>query len=158
MKIPKGLFSKSPFGSGFGGDTPDYNRKGGIYLTGKDIFERALDLCALRGAGDSLPDDVGDLQARAVGLLNTLAGELHALDERLCRKECRMVFLHGLEETVDMHNGICSAVLPYKLAALFVAEEDKELYTVLQTHAAEAAKKLLADGASRRHSIVEVYG
>lgn len=127
-------------------------------MTGKDIFERALDLCALRGAGDSLPDDVYDLQARAVGLINTIAGELHALDERLRKKACRTVFLHGLEETVDLYDGLCTAVLPYRLAALLIAEEDRELYTVLQTHAAEAAKKLLSDGKTRRHSIVEVYG
>ena len=127
-------------------------------MTGKDIFERALDLCALRGAGDSLPDDVGDLQARAVGLINTLASELHALDERLRAGKCRAVHLHGLEETVDMHDGICAGVLPYRLAALFVAEEDRELSATLQSYAAEAAGRLLADGKTRRHSIVEVYG
>lgn len=126
-------------------------------MTGRDIFERALDLCALRGASDSLPDDVGDLESRAVGLLNTLAGEYHALDERLFKTERRMVFLNGLEETVDMHNGICSAVLPYRLASLLIAEEDKELYTVLQYHANDAANRLLKDGTARRHYIVEVY-
>lgn len=126
-------------------------------MTGRDIFERALDLCALRGESASLPDDVDDLKSRAVGLLNTLAGEYHALDERLFRAKRRMVFLHGLEETVDMHDGICSAVLPYHLAALLIAEEDKELYTVLQYHANDAANRLLKDGTARRHYIVEVY-
>lgn len=126
-------------------------------MTGRDIFERALDLCALRGAGDSLPDDVGDLQARAVGLLNLLAGEYHALDERLNRSARRTARLHGLEETVDMHGGICVAVLPYRLASLLIAEEDAELSTVLHHHAQEAEKRLLAGGTARRHAIVEVY-
>ena len=127
-------------------------------MTGKDIFDRAMDLCALRGASDSMPDDLGDLQARAVGLINTAAGELHALDERLRKKKCLTVYLRTLEETVDMHNDICNAVLPYKLAALLIAEEDRDLYAVLLYHAEAAVKRLLADGTARRHAIVEVYG
>lgn len=127
-------------------------------MTGNEIFERALDLCALRGAGDSLPDDIGDLRARAVGLINTVACTLRPLDERLRKAKCRMALLHGLEETVDMHEGICGGVIPYLLAALLIMDEDRELCSALQAHASDAARKLLEDGTSRRHSIVEVYG
>lgn len=127
-------------------------------MTGKEIFERALDLCALRGAQDSLPEDIGDLKARAVGLLNVLAGEMHGLEERLTGKAKAVFRLYSLEETVDLCEEICACVLPYRLAALLIAEEDGDLYAVLQSHAREAARSLLADGKTRRHSIVEVYG
>ena len=127
-------------------------------MTGKEIFERAMDLCALRAAEDSLPADTLDLQARSVGLLNVLMGELHGLNERLMGMERPVAHVYGLEETVGLCEPICTCVLPYRLAALLIAEEDSELYTVLQSHAKEAKRSLLADGKTRRHGIVEVYG
>ena len=127
-------------------------------MTGQDIFERALDLCALRGADGSLPADVGDLQSRAVGLLNVSAIALHALDQRLRGKPCYSVWMSSLEETVDMHEDICGAVLPYRLAALLIYEEDRELAERLHAHELDTEKRLLADGISRRHAITEVYG
>jgi hypothetical protein len=130
-------------------------------LKAKEIFEQAMDLCALRGSdGDGdpfLPADVDDLGVRAVGILNVLMGELHPLEERLTGKQRPYARIYGLEETVDLCEGICRCVLPYRLAALLVAEEDRELSDLLRHHAAEAAKGLLADGASRVHAILEVY-
>ena len=127
-------------------------------MTGKDIFERALDLCALRTADGKMPADVGDLQARAVGLLNVSAAALHALNVRLCGKPCCTAWINSLEETVDMHETLCGAVLPYRLAALLIYEEDRELADRLHAQALETEKRLLADGMARRHAITEVYG
>ncbi len=127
-------------------------------MTGTDIFDRALDLCALRGAEDSLPEDLADLKARATGLLCVLIGELRPLHERLTGKKQPVRAIYSLEETVNLCEAICASVLPYALAALLIAEEDRELYTVLSAHCEQAKKALLADGKSRRHGIVEVYG
>ncbi len=130
-------------------------------MKAKEIFEQAMDLCALRGSngeGDPyLPSDVDDLSVRAVGILNVLMGEYHSLEERLAGKERPYARIYGLEETVDLCEGICRCVLPYRLAALLIAEEDRELSDLLRHHAAEAAKGLLADGATRLHTILEVY-
>ena len=130
-------------------------------MKAQEIFEQAMDLCALRGSdGDGeaiLPKDTDDLGVRAVGILNVLMGVMHPLEERLTGKKRPYARIYGLEETVDLCEGICRCVLPYRLAALLVAEEDRELSDLLRHHAAEATKGLLADGASRIHSILEVY-
>lgn len=126
-----------------------------------EIFEQAMDLCALRGGDEDgnavLPGDLSDLRARAVGLLNVLMGEMHPLEERLVGKTRPYARIYGLEETVDLCEGICRGVLPYRLAALLIAEEDGELSGILLRHAKEAAAALKMEGASRRHSILEVY-
>jgi hypothetical protein len=131
-------------------------------LKAQEIFEQAMDLCALRGSdGDGepmLPGDLTDLAVRAVGILNVLMGELHSLEERLTGKERPYARIYGLEETVDLCEGICRCVLPYRLAAALIAEEDGELYRVLLHHADEAVKGLLSHGVAHRHSILEVYG
>ncbi|MBE6579715.1 MAG: hypothetical protein E7651_07930 [Ruminococcaceae bacterium] len=130
-------------------------------MKAKEIFEQAMDLCALRGSdGDGeprMPGDLSDLSVRAVGILNVLMGEMHPLEERLTGQKRPYARIYGLEETVDLCEGICRCVLPYRLAALLIAEEDRELYDLLILHAREAAKGLLQDGASYRHSILEVY-
>lgn len=127
-------------------------------MTGTDVFERAMDLCALRGANDSRSEDTEDLRERAVGLLNVLLGELHPLEERLTGRKKPVQELYSLEETPDVCDEIAAGLLPYALAALLIAQEDTELYTVLQAHVRETKQALLRDGASRRHRIVEVYG
>lgn len=127
-------------------------------MKGQEIFERALDLCALRGETGNEPNDVGDLKTRAVGILNVLFGEMHSLEERLTGRIRPYFRLHSLEESVDLCEDICASVLPYRLAALLIAEEDSELYSVLIDHAKAAANALLAGGKTYRHGIVEVYG
>ena len=131
-------------------------------MTGNDILERALDLCALHS--DSVADDADmredlrDLKARAPSLLNTLIAELTPLHERLTYREMEIQTLGSLSETVKLHPGICGSVLPFALASLLIAEEDRELSDLLAAHARDARTALLADGKSACHRIVEVYG
>ncbi len=127
-------------------------------MRGQDIFERAMDLCALRSGEGALPADTLDLKARSVGLLNVLMGELHGIEEQLTGRICPYVCIRSLEESIPMCDGLCNCVLPYRLAALLVAEEDRELYRLLLSHGEQAVQELMTHGASRRHSIVEVYG
>ncbi len=127
-------------------------------MTGKDVFERAIDLCALRGENDTRSEDTGDLRERATGLLNVLLSQLHPLNERLTGCKSPIQEVYSLEETLDICDAIATGLLPYALAALLIAQEDTELYAVLRSHAQEAKAALLRDGAARRHRIVEVYG
>ena len=129
-------------------------------MTGNDILERALDLCALH-SGNAETDPRGDLQdlkARAPALLNLLIAELTPLHERLTRQEKEIQTLASMAETVDLHPGICGSLLPFRLAALLIAEEDRELADVFTEYARDARAALLADGKSACHRIVEVYG
>ena len=127
-------------------------------MRGQDIFERAMDLCALRSGEGSLPADTKDLKARSVGLLNVLMGELHGVEEQLTGRICPYVCIHSLEESIPLCDGLCTAVLPYRLAALLVAEEDRDLYQLLTSHGQQAVKELTTRGVSRLHPILEVYG
>ena len=127
-------------------------------MRGQDIFERAMDLCALRSGEGTLPADTKDLKARSVGLLNVLMGELHGVEEQLTGRICPYICIHSLEESIPLCDGLCASVLPYRLAALLVAEEDRELYELLVSHSQQAVKELMTRGVSRRHPILEVYG
>lgn len=129
-------------------------------MTGNDILERALDLCALHSgdAESDLREDLRDLKARAPSLLNLLIAELTPLHERLTRKKTEIRSLKALTETVNLHPGICGTVLPFRLAALLIADEDRELAELLEVYAREARATLLADGKSTCHRILEVYG
>ena len=129
-------------------------------MTGNDILERALDLCALHdeNVGGGERSDLQDLKARAPALLNTLIVELTPLHKRLTRQEKAIRALRAMTETVDLHPGITGSLLPIRLAALLIAEEDRELSNVLTEYARDARAALLADGKSSRHRIVEVYG
>jgi hypothetical protein len=127
-------------------------------MRGQDIFEIAMDLCALRSGEGALPADTKDLKARSVGLLNVLMGELHGLEEQLTGRICPYICIHSLEESIPLCDGLCTAVLPYRLAALLIAEEDRELYRLLISHSEQAVKELTTRGISRTHGILEVYG
>lgn len=130
-------------------------------MTGNDILERALDLCALHSenvAGESDRGDLRDLKARAPALLNVLIAELTPLHERLTGRKQEVRSLKSMAETVSLHPGVTGSLLPFRLAALLIAEEDRELSDLLNAYAREARAALLADGASARHRIVEVYG
>ena len=130
-------------------------------MTGNDILERAFDLCALHDeyAGSSgARGDLQDLKARAPALLNTLIAELTPLHERITRQKKEVRTLKSMAETVDLHPGITGSLLPFRLAALLMAEEDRELAAVLADYAREARAALLSDGKASLHRIVEVYG
>lgn len=126
-------------------------------MTGRSVFERALALCGLLGAGESLPSDLEDLEARAPGILNGLIAENTMLDRRLTGEDSELQELEDLDDELELNDLLC-AVLPYGLGALLIAEEDPSLYGVLQTHYQAARQALLADGAPRKHPIAEVYG
>lgn len=138
----------------------DENDERSLYMTGNDILERALDLCALHSGGveTELRGDLLDLKARAPALLNVLIAELTPLHERLTGQEAEVCALQDMTEAVHLHSGICGSLLPFRLAALLIAEEDRELSDLLDEYARDARAALLRDGRSARHRIVEVYG
>lgn len=131
-------------------------------MTGIDILERALDLCALHdenaASGGEARGDLQDLKARAPALLNTLIAELTPLHERITRQEKEIRLLTAMTETVDLHPGITGSLLPFRLAALLIADEDRELSQMLNEYARDARAALLADGKAATHRILEVYG
>lgn len=127
-------------------------------MTGNDILERSLDLCALHSGADDPREDLKDLKARAPAILNTLIAFYTPLSERLTRERQGIQSIRSLNETVGLHAGICGSVLPFALAAMLIADEDRELAELLSLQAREGRAALLADGKSACRRIVEVYG
>ena len=130
-------------------------------MTGNEVFQAALDLCGLAHGGESgesaLREDLKDLQSRSLGLLNLLITELTPLSERVERSTLIPKKLNTLADDVPLPEKVAGALLPYRLAAALIAEEDGELAGALLTYAREARAALLSDGKSNTHSITEVY-
>ena len=125
-------------------------------MTGKTVFERALSLCGLRGAGNALPSDLGDLESRALDVLNLLLAENAPLSRRLDCKEEAVQTLQDMEEPILFCDELCG-VLSFGLGALLIAEEDPSLSAMLDARYRAGRQALLADGKSRVHPIREVF-
>lgn len=123
-------------------------------MTGRTIFERALSLCDLRGAGAALPADLADLEVRGLDFLNVLIAENVMLDRRLTGEVRPLQEVASLEETVALSEKLC-ALLAYGMASLLMAEEDPSLCGILDARYRAARNALLADGKSRVHAIRE---
>jgi len=98
--------------------------KGVFKLTGNDVFNTALDLCALRNANGSIPADCEDLRQRAVGLLNLLIAENVYLDSLIKKQNIVISIIASLSDPIELSPILISVVLPYGLAWLLIQNED----------------------------------
>ncbi len=131
-------------------------------MTGNEVLDLALDLCGLAHGGaegeSGLREDLKDLRSRSLGLMNLLITELTPLSERVVRSTLVPKKLTTLADEVPLPQNVAESLLPYRLAAALIAEEDSEMANALLLYAREARAALLADGKSTAHGIVEVYG
>lgn len=93
-------------------------------MTGNDVFNTALDLCALRNTNGSIPNDCEDLRQRAVGLLNLLIAENAYLDSLIKKQNIVISTITSLADTIELSPILTSVVLPYGLAFLLIQNED----------------------------------
>ncbi len=98
--------------------------KGVILLTGNDVLNTALDLCALRNTNGTIPNDCEDLRQRAVGLLNLLIAENAYLDSLIKKQNIVISIITSLSDTIELSPLLTSVVLPYGLAFLLIQNED----------------------------------
>ncbi|MDD4164127.1 MAG: hypothetical protein PHD66_02755 [Eubacteriales bacterium] len=93
-------------------------------MTGTDIYNTAMDLCALRNKSGAIPSDCSDLTQRATALINILIAENAYLDSLIKKQALTINPITELSNTVELSELICAAVLPYGLACLLIQNED----------------------------------
>ncbi|MBR0231075.1 MAG: hypothetical protein IJQ53_02475 [Clostridia bacterium] len=126
-------------------------------MTGQQLLQSALDLCALRETDGTIPADSADMTQRAPALINVLLAENAWLDARVSKTALAVHTISALSDTLNVHPLIASGVLPYGLARLLLTGEDDasaarfgELY--------EAARaETLRSGRAAAGSVTEVY-
>jgi hypothetical protein len=126
-------------------------------MTGKELFEIALDLCGLRKSDGKIPNDVSDMQQRAVALINLLLAENAEIDSRIRRIEHRVESIVSLDDKLVCSDIVSSSILPYGLAQLLVLGEDDELAANFHKLYLDARERSIRFGKARIVPITEVY-
>lgn len=126
-------------------------------MKAKSIFYSALDLCGLRNEEGEMQSSCGDMQQRAPALINMIATAYHYIDRAILGTDgAPFVPIDTLEDDVGLSDELCTAVMPYLLAAMLIDDEDAALASVFRRE----AYSLLAEirrGNAKAHPIKEVY-
>lgn len=126
-------------------------------MTGTKLFESALDLCGLRKTGGSFPNDVSDLEQRALSLINLLLAENSILNCRIEKKEHEVYSIEAMSDEIPLCAIVQSRVLPYGLARLFMIGEDDALASDMNRLYNEARAEAIGFGKPKAEPITEVY-
>lgn len=128
-----------------------------INLTGNDIFNTAMDLCALRSKTGSVPANCGDLVQRAPALLNLLLAENAYLDALIKKQPISISTVTKLDDALTVSPIICASVLPYGLACLLIDNEDAASAAFFRNKYETERAKVHSQIKATLHSISEVY-
>jgi hypothetical protein len=131
--------------------------KGVIILTGNDIFNTALDLCALRNTNGSIPADCEDLKQRAVGLLNLLIAENAYLDSLIKKQKIVISIITSLSDKIELSPLLTSVVLPYGLAFLLIQNEDSSTASFFRAKYESEKNRIQSQLKGVIQGITEVY-
>ncbi|MBQ3196240.1 MAG: hypothetical protein IJB65_07235 [Clostridia bacterium] len=127
-------------------------------MTGKDIYDLALEILGYKNADGSDNEDCTDYLNRAVGLINILIAETLWLDRLLRQdKTAAPVYIHSVEDAVRCNGRLARGVLPFGLAALLAMEEDIQLYDRLYKRYLEEINGIKEEVAAVRHDICDCY-
>lgn len=126
-------------------------------MTGNDIYNTAMDLCALRTTSNTIPTDCADFTQRATGLLNLLLAENAYLDSLIKNEPIIIPAISALTDTVNMSAVICAILLPYGLACLLIQNEDANAAAFFKMKYETEKAKIQSNIKGRLASITEVY-
>lgn len=126
-------------------------------MTGTKLFESALDLCGLRKTDGQLPNDVSDLEQRALSLINLLLAENSILECRIGKKEYEVFSITTMSEEIPLCGIIQNSVLPYGLARLLMIGEDDDFASEMNRLYNEARAGAIGFGKPKAEPITEVY-
>ena len=126
-------------------------------MTGNELFENAVDICALRSSLTNVPTDIDDLKQRAPALINLLLAENSSLDCRIRRVEHQVLKIDSLDGQIPCSDIVASAVLPYGLARLLMLGEDDAFVVEVERLYAEAKLIAIRFGKAKHGVVTEVY-
>ena len=124
-------------------------------MTGTKLFAMALDLLNLRNSDGSTPENIADMQQRAVNITNICLAECAPLNKLLCGDSAG-TGIQALEDTVCCAPYVFSAVLPFGVAAYLSLDEDPTLSRYLEEKYRLAYKTAQRSSKARMHPITEV--
>ena len=126
-------------------------------MTGQQLLESALDLCALRETNGTIPSDSADLTQRAPALINVLLAENAWLDARISKTDLTLHTISALTDTVSVNALLAGSVFPYGLARLLMTGEDDAAAAKFGELYEAARAEALRSGRAVSESITEVY-
>ena len=134
-------------------------------MTVQEVFDIAINLIDAQNenTGSTHTADTREYELRTPSLLNSLLDRVYPYSDTFyapgkgVRAVCEKV--HSLEDMIDLDDYICSAVLPYGLAALLVKEENPDTaafcWQMFEEGKEDARKHMPA---STFDSVEDVYG
>ncbi|MBE6677444.1 MAG: hypothetical protein E7597_01435 [Ruminococcaceae bacterium] len=127
-------------------------------MTGKDIYDLAIELLGYKNADGSDNADCEDYLNRSVGLINILLAETLWLDRLLRQdKSASPVYISSVGDTVRCNGRLARGVLPFGLAAMLAMEEDIQLYDRLHKRYTDEINRTKEEVAGIRHDICDCY-
>lgn len=126
-------------------------------MTGFDIYNTAMDLCALRTKNNTIPSDCEDMTQRATGLINLLIAENAYLDSLIKKQNLVISTIVALTDTVTVSPLLCAVVLPYGLAFLLIQNEDNNAAMIFKNKYEVERAKIQSELKGVLTSITEVY-
>ncbi len=126
-------------------------------MTGRELYETAMDIAGIRLRSGEIPDTAGDLTARYISLINILITENTFLNSLLSDSGETPGLISEPEDTIDMHPKLLNFALPYGLCALLLMPDDMEEATVYRNQYVQAIVKIRTELPGKRSSIAEEY-
>lgn len=136
-------------------NSPVLERRG--LMTCNELFEKALDICGLRGTEADVPTDTDDLKQRALSLINVVLAENSVLDCRIKKTEHSVLTVSSMDDSPEMSDIVLNTVLPYGLARLLVMGEDDELSDRISRLYSDSQEAAIRFGKAKSHEITGVY-
>lgn len=127
-------------------------------MTGRGIYELAIQLLACKNSNGSDNPDCADYVSRAPALISILLAE-NLKTDRLLRNDysVRSLPISHLDEKVNCHDLVSHGILPFGLASLLVADEDPELSHSLYERYLINIKNIKETVTAISHQIADCY-
>lgn len=133
-------------------------------MTARAVYERALAFINERDGKGTFQSDIQDFEKNAPEVINSCV-TLLLYDESIIEKkpirelEEKLEAVTALDSEVPLHISLCSGVLPYLLASMLIAEEDKERADYFYNLFKDSENRMVKSYSSAHHTKVrDVYG
>ncbi len=132
--------------------------------TVQSVFDIAIHLMDAQNAatGGTNTADTKEYALRTPSLINSLLDRVYRFSDTLAapgggkRPVCRKV--SAMEDALDLDEGLCTAVLPYGLAALLISEENPALANFFHATFLTELREFGAAKCAEFEQVEDIYG
>lgn len=126
-------------------------------MTGRELYEAAMDIAGIRLRSGEIPDTADDLGARYISLINILITENTFLNKLLTDSDEAPELISEPEDTINIHPKLLNFAMPYGLCALLMMPDDMDEAAVYRSQYVQAIVKIKTELPGKRSSITEEY-